>query len=84
MSSSPRASVGSEPVTAEDCGRDCGAASRTGREHLQGSSPPDIHWMGRRPWGRASRRSQRVRARLCNIRAGSSPFFLDGAAGKAL
>ena len=36
-----RASVGSEPVTPEDCGRDCGAASRTGREHLQGSSPPD-------------------------------------------
>ena len=38
-----RASVGREPVTAEDCGSDCGAASRTGREHLQGSSPPDIH-----------------------------------------
>ena len=34
--------------------------------------------------GTAFRRSRRVRARLCNIRAGSSPFFLDGAAGKAL
>ena len=41
MSSLTRASVGREPVTAEDCGRDCGASSRTGREHLQGSSPPD-------------------------------------------
>ena len=40
MSSSTRAS-GREPVTAEDCGRDCGASSRTGREHLQGSSPPE-------------------------------------------
>ena len=40
---STRASVGREPVTAEDCGSDCGAASRTGREHLQGSSPPDVH-----------------------------------------
>ena len=30
MSSLTRASVGREPVTAEDCGRDCGAASRTG------------------------------------------------------
>ena len=38
---SPRASVGREPVTPEDCGSDCGAASRAGREHLQGSSPPD-------------------------------------------
>ena len=37
---STRASVGREPVTAEDCGSDCGAASRAGREHLQGSSPP--------------------------------------------
>ena len=36
-----RASVGREPVTAEDCGSDCGAASRTGRERLRGSSPPD-------------------------------------------
>ena len=34
VSSLARISVGSEPVTAEDCGRDCGAASRTRREHL--------------------------------------------------
>ena len=37
-----------------------GAASRAGREHLQGSSPPDLH-------RRAGRRSRRDRARLCNM-----------------
>ena len=39
----PAAGTRSRPDTAEDCGRDCGAASRAGREHLQGSRPPDIH-----------------------------------------
>ena len=37
-----------------------GAASRAGREHLRGSSPPRIH-------RRAGRRSRRDRARLCNM-----------------
>ena len=76
VSSSTRASVGREPVTAEDCGSDCGAASRAGREHLQGSSPP------RSTGGRDGGRGETVRG-CVTWGEGVPPFFLDGAAGKA-
>ena len=72
MSSLTRASVGREPVTAEDCGSDCGAASRAGREHLQGSSPPDSTLS--RIQGdlvRVPRRSARARA---SVRDASDPY----------
>ena len=53
-----------------------GAASRAGREHLQGSSPP------RSTGGRDGGRGETVRG-CVTWGEGVPPFFLDGAAGKA-
>ena len=53
-----------------------GAASRAGREHLRGSSPP------RSTGGRDGGRGETVRG-CVTWGEGVPPFFLDGAAGKA-
>ena len=48
VSSSTRASVGREPVTAEDCGSDCGSAASSSARTPTGFESPALHRRARR------------------------------------